>query len=372
MKRTKQQLYAASLAGWDQEMPFDIWNVIIEHLPETTPYVTDLGLMLTLMGTCKTICGLFRERIKKLIYAIGDLYECHRYGDTPIHPDLNIRSRDGSKYTLNVETHAARIALFFCGLAEKISLDDILPYLHRCCLDDKAYHTPAYLSNSVSLLHLATLEGQYLHTFCENDEGTVFYDYMPFFEPRHDDRVHHAIYVRPPGRKAFLLNKVHNDVSACTEEDFIESIPPWWGHTKQLLVLRYLDKVRTLRKTIPHSCFQDLKAKPIILVQAVIDQAARLQTKVVDMLREGGAVIKTRRPRYTTEFRDLIVNVDGEQHYIYAEKAKAFRACCFYNRLDIESARIGYLLDRLHGRNWKEIIETDRFKHSMTSVETVT
>lgn len=355
MKRKRpqqQQLRIASEIGWVAEIPYDIWNVIITHLPEVTRGIQDLGLMLSIMGTCKTICLLFKDCIHALIsdsIAITKLYDPNGY----------IQGKDGRLHG-RPDRHIGRLALFYSGIRDERNTC-LSPYLLKC-VTDKAYHTPEHLTNCASLLHLGTLEGQYLHVHNADEDNQIYHKHIPFQHPYHDCLIRQIIYIRPPSKKAYLLKRLYNDIGIAHDDDFIESIPSWWSHLRCKELFDALTELKRLKSQIPQSPYDCIDYRPDKFERLKIKRAHTTRVSIVNMLRRGGATIKTSNPSYCDEFQDIIVTIEGKQYSIYADKAMSFRKLCFYSRLDMNSSTKAYLLDSLHERNWDIVTKTDRFQ----------
>lgn len=347
-KRPQQQLRTANEIGWVADIPYDIWTVIISHLPEVTHGIQDIGLMLNIMGTCKTICLLFKDCIHALIndsLAITELYD----------PNGWIRV-EGGFLRSRPDRHIGRLALFYSGVCDASDID-LFPYLTKC-VTDREYHTPEHLTNCASLLHLATLEGQYLHVHNIDEDGNIYHEHIPFC----DTVIREIIYMRPPCKKAYLLKRLYNDIGVAHEDDFIESIPSWWSHLRCQELIDALTELKTRKSLIPRTPYDCLEYKPDVLIRSMIRQSKKPHASIVEMLRRGGATIKTSNPSYCDKFQDIIVAIEGKQYSIYEDKAKSYRDLCFYSRLDVGSSTKACLLDSLHERNWDIVTKTDRFQ----------
>jgi len=95
------------------------------------------------------------------------------------------------------------------------------------------------------------------------------------------------------------------------------------------------------------------------------------RSMIVAILTEE-APIETARVRSSDHFEDLIVKIDGRQHYIYSEEARAFRERCFVeNGLLVACGGKAYILDSLRERNWAIITKSQRYKVPSTTITTL-
>lgn len=318
MKR--QRLRIASSVGWLAEFPADLWGVIISYLPEQEKGVPDLALMIRLMSVSKTMCQLLKAATIAL---------CR---------DVLAYSSKRKEMGKGRDRFLSRLVLF---ITEVNANGELGLYINQC-IENKAYQTPEHLSNCLSLFHYAVEEAIHLHPYTWL-YGSLKYTYTPLTKPTMNHSLLELLYYRPSTKKAVTLYRMYNEVGIL--KDYTDSGIPLCMRAKELLAQRG-DDARLIK-------LQTLTADG--------DKLAELSMIVAILTEE--APIETARIRSGDYFDDLVVKINGRQHYIYSEEARGFRERCFVdNGHGVASAGKAYLLDSLRVRNWAIITESDRFK----------
>lgn len=325
MKRQKFRI--AKSVGWLAEFPVDIWGVIIGYLPESEKGVPDLALMLDLMSVSKTMCHLLKDSTLAL---------CR---------DVLAYSSERKGMGKGRERFFTHILLF---LNEANINGDLGLYINRCVID-KAYQTPEHLSNCLSLFHYVVEEAIHLKPQVVTSRGIINYAYRSLTKPTTNHTLLDLLYYRPSTKKAVTLYRMYGEVA--TLKHYINSP---MGEGSSL----YKKAKDLLTKRGDTECLAKLKAC------ATDEGKQAMRSMIVNILTEE-APIETKRVRSNDHFEDIIVTIDGRQHYIYSEEARAFREHCFVdNGHGVALAGKAYILDSLRRRNWDIITKSDRFKTS--------
>lgn len=328
MKRLKR----ASSVGWLACFCDDLWIVITAQLPPIDRGIPDLGLLLRLVGTSKRMCSVIAPLILKLLSKFLAYKKIVSRASCP-------------------DTYTGEEALFVYAdfvFAEGQCLVGHRRYIEQC-VSTKECHTPQHLSNCLSLLHLAYLEGRYLHPHGTWHDGRVQCPDHPRQSPfREDlmpyDRLKTIMYFRPETRKAVRLHLMRGEEVACTRPA---------NRLSTSLCDMALSSLKEKQK-------DDTKRYTHFL--SLPYDGEKMRVEAVNILRENEAL---QNVKVTGEhfFNDLIISVDKKQYHIYAEEAKGFKERCFIQHgTTVKHATYAYLLHALHKRNWEIVTKSDRFK----------
>ncbi len=329
------KLKLAKNAGWLAEFPDDLWHVIIQYLPTEKPHdIPDLGLMLSLMGVNKALCMLFTSRVMTLL------------SESMSFVQNNEQPKGPSRLFW-------RISLFLEGIKEAGM--DLRLYMTKC-VTDKAYHTPEHLTNCVSLLNLANREMTYLKSYTWRTGPGKMYYYSPLVTlSKHciNWELQHVKYMKTTKTK---LRTTHVAITLPLMKD-IGTVRHYMHAEPVGESSLYLQASNLLKEIGDENDPRLVKLRTL----SRIGDRLPLRAMVVDILTEK-APIKTAKPRNSDHMEDLLVTIDGRQHYFFSEATQAFRDKCFYSKLNVKDATQAYLLDAMHKRNWAVITKSDRFK----------
>lgn len=303
MKRLKK----ASSVGWLASFCDDLWTIILDQLPTLDKGMPDLGLMLRLMCTSKRMCALLKPRTIALLNGFLVFIK-----DRPSVNCPGIYSGDSALF--------APCVLFLRGSTR---LRDYI----ETCINIDVYHTAQYLSNSLSLLHLAYLEGRYLYSrdACYKKDAYCWCGHArkspsDLCISRYDP-LKEIMYFNPKSRKVVRLHLAKTEVASVK--------PPLFSfHERALGSLREKKKDETAFLSLSYD-----------------SEEARVAA--VDILRENGA-LTTVAAKGDNVFDELVV----KEYHIYSEHAKSFRERCFIsNGCTVKHATYMYLLHTYHERN---------------------
>lgn len=323
MKRRVNRLRIARNVGWLAEFPSDIWGVIIGYLP-TDKKMPDLGLILRLMGTSKGMFSIFKQPVLTLLAKVL------AYNMAPTN------SMKESDYIYLC------IYRFFTAAKTEIDLN---AYLTQC-VTNACYGTVEHLTNCLSLLYLAVCECRYLDSDAVTDNFRERYVYRPLRKPTKRDRLRRLCYFSPSTRKVVTVERMTKEVAVIALDGGAYA-----------LRLTYYETCRLLKE-------RDDKTE-LVELQRLYDMDATssaVRSMIIDIMNRAGMPIKTHLPHGGVEFEDLILTVEGKQHYIFSKEAEPFVRHCFYSSLRVEDARKAFILDSFHVRNWAIVTQSDRFK----------
>ena len=321
MKRRANRLRIARNVGWLAEFPSDIWGVIIGHLP-TDKEMPNLGLVLRLMGTSKGMYSVFKQHVLTLFAKVL------AYNMSP----TNSTKKSDYMYIC--------IYRFFTAAKKEIDLN---AYLTQC-VTNPSYGTVEHLTNGLSLLHLAVCECRYLDPECNTFREPYFR--TPLAKPTRYGHLRNLYYFRPSAQKIVTVIRMNKEVSTIDH-----------GGASSLQ-LTYYDACRLLEKKGDKTQLTELRRLGTMDTRSFV-----LRSMIVDVMNEeGGVPIKTHPPNHLVEFEDLIVTIEGKQHYIYSEEAEPFVRNCFYSPLCVDEATKAFVFNSCHARNWAIVTESDRFK----------
>lgn len=337
MKRIR--LKKAVSVGWLAEFPLELWAIIIGYLP-TPDLIPNLPLMLTLMGTSKAICSLFKQQVLILLQdflTFDALPLKNKYCSDEWRPDTVLFA---------CISHFFRVAKPLVDL--HIYVDTVL--------NEALYHTPEHLTNCLSLLRLAYLEGHYLYTHERYDGMAIcpLHVYRSPIQqlPKGYDKLKTIMYFNPVTKRVCHLYRMTKDV-LCTKFDDYDYYNVGSGKNGYSAYEQAEAYLKT--KGDNDKQLSEFRALPFY------KKAMRIRT--IDIIREHDKLV-THRPKGSDLFRELIVTVGNKQHYIYAEEAIPFKDRCFINVSDnhVETITWAYILHSFHERNWQIVTNTDRFK----------
>jgi len=343
--RHQQSFRLAKRVEWFAEFPSDVWAIIIAaYLPETRDGVPDLALMLRMMGTSKVMCSLFKDTVVTMLRESLAV-------TTLSHPERTHYRRATDKLSMQV-------AIFYSGIRHRI---DLVPYL-TACMNDKRYHTAQHLTNCVSLINLASLEAGYLTPVMYiGASNLLVYHYAPLHEADSKCYLHTMGYVSRQSDRVTPLTRMQNKVgrrytlSVCLQREYIASI---YDSSVAGIVQEKENLLAMTRRSIEFDRHEFKVEGDNIAVSHHIKAA------LVDLFTLSGVRLKTQALRGSHRFADLILtsSLDGRQHHIYSEEARAFRESCFVNYVRNDRIDTFYRLHKLHARNWSIVADTDRFK----------
>lgn len=321
MKR--HRLRIARNVGWLAEFPDDVWCMIIDFLP-LDDHMPDLAILLCLVGTSKRMCSLLLQtRLLALFQKVRTFYA--------------LPSNMKSDYWL------VCIYRFFKAALSSVNLE---AYLTQCATNE-TYKTPEHASNCLSLLHLAVSEGRYLDS--DNCSVMTPYRYRPLSMPTPHSSLANLYYFRAATKKVVTVSRMYSEVGIVTH---------YMRYGKDGLTPLYDQACDILKKNMDETRHVELRFRASRDIEPFASRSL-----IVDVIRgEGKEPIKTRRPCYTDDFDDLLVTIDGKQHYIYSVEAEPFVRNCFHSSLSVEKATKAFIFDSFHARNWAIVTKSDRFK----------
>ena len=322
MKRRANRLRIARNVGWLAEFPSDIWSVIIGYLP-TDKQMPDLGLILCLMGTSKGMFSVFKQ------YVLALFTKVFAYNMSP---------RDSMKEKDYIYLCIYR---FFTAAEKEIDLN---AYLTQC-VTNPGYKTVEHFTNCLSLLHLAVCECRYLDTEADTDLFEEPYVYRPLRKPTRHGKLYNLCYFRPCSQKVVTVARMNKEVGVIG------------SHDARYLELTYDDACKLLEKKGDETRLVELQR-----FARVAFRSFETRSIIIDIMNEQQMRINTHPPHSCIEFQDLIVTLEGKQHYIYSNEAQPFVRNCFYSPLRVGDAKVAFILDSFHARNWAIVTESDRFR----------
>jgi len=222
------------------------------------------------------------------------------------------------------------------------------------CVKEPRYHTSEYLTNCLSLLNLAYMEGRYLYTHDCHDICPRHSYHSPKKEGEKLTGSHplgEVMHFNPVTKKVRDLHRMRKGVACCDcdNNEYDANGLDMYEQAEAYLEAKGDDNV----------LLREFLALPL--------RKKAMTTRTVDIIREHGRVV-THRPSSCDVFRNLIVTVGDKQYSIYAEEAKAFRDCCFIPRsypstfIKVGGITQAYILDSMHERNWATVTKSDRFR----------
>jgi len=337
MKRTHKRLKKASSVGWLAHFCDDLWTIILTQLPPIDRRIPDLGLLLRLMGTSKRMCGLLTPQILKLLDNFLGFLKLTKWSHCP-------------------DSYTGEQALFVYAdffFRDPRCLIDLERYIEQC-VQTKALHTPQHLSNCLSLLHLAYMEGRYLHPHGAWQEGRVQCPNHPRQSPFAEevspyDRLKTIMYFKPEKRKAVRLHLMKEEV-ACSRP------------ANRLSTSLCDMALASLKENQKEDDNNNNTERQIHFLTLPYD-GEKMRVEAVNILREN-KTLQTVKATGDHYFHDLIVALDKtkEQYHVYSEEAKIFKTRCFIQHgRTVQHATYAYLLHSLHDRNWAIVTKSDRF-----------
>jgi len=129
------------------------------------------------------------------------------------------------------------------------------------------------------------------------------------------------------------------------------------SHDARYLELTYDDACKLLEKKGDETRLVELQR-----FAHVAFRSFETRSIIIDIMNEQRMRIDTHPPHHSIEFQDLVVTLEGKQHYIYSNEAQPFVRNCFYSPLRVCDAKVAFILDSFHVRNWAIVTESDRFK----------
>ena len=336
-KNIPRTLTEASLVGWVAEFPDDIWTTIFSYLPAAENGRPNLGLLLRLMATSKRMCLLIKPCVLVLLenflnfcaYGLAtrgcpDTYKCHGIYATFVYA------------IMFVQRTPPRV--------------DLRQYIKDCPIDE-TNHTAQHLSNCVSLLNLAYLEGRYLYVHHKQDEDYTgsCHGYHRYQSIIGDDEGKELscqgalgttlMYYNPVSKKVTPLWRMQYNVLGCNP-----SFAYLYNQLEESLKCFHEEhKIASFRKLYP--C--DGRTKRIAAMKLLREMCT---VDVSDITQR-------------TEFKYLIVRINQKPYYIYEQGANDFRKHCFLQANgSVQCATKAAILDSFHKRNYSIVTETDRFK----------
>lgn len=332
MKRlAKPRLKNAKSAGWHGEFPIELWSILITFMPLTTHQTLDLDLVLRLLRVCRGMVDALRECILGYLTMILD----HRETWDEVY----------------ARSPSERVASMTWSLIKELQYEKptspIERYIHFCLLD-RRYQTVEHLSNVISLMHYAYLQGVYVRQK-SSYSGRYLWPFYVFREMHDRDNLDSMFYYQPNNNKAVLVYRMA-EVSVLRDMTF-ERITKL---AKKSLVTRGHDRYDARRivhrivkeNTTPHSF-------------AALFEIIEEGEKTWDLSRR---TLQTSKARVADRFGDIVITYEGNRYPIFSPVLEDFRARCFVlsNKTCLQATYI-YRLLKSYETHCHMIRESDRF-----------
>lgn len=310
--------------------------------------IPNLGLMLTLMGTCKMVARLFKERVIMLLRLFLSFDIVLKASPTRVE----------LRFLNDVERFCQCVGVVLDDQKEKKNVD-LRVYLRRC-LEDALYHTPAHLSNCVSLLRLACGEGNYLYKEkleYRVQQSRITYTYKPLTFMNTSTKHAHTYlrdlkYFRQESKTAVCVYRMKN---VTVMEGFKYGTPSAYDRTQ------------------PTNIYS--RAKDILAKKGDTHKLALLEKYgnvydgyewvkyAVNTIADAGELVETKKATVEANVHAIIVMINERQHYIFSDDPAvvAFRARCFKSCSTVEEATQRYILNSKHVRNWENVYSKGRY-----------
>ena len=337
-RKALKKLKEAESVGWLAEFPQDIYGILINSLRPDERGLPELGVMMSLMGTCKMIAGLLKEPIVAFL--------CDLMSFDGISKSNKINSSGKGCLFEIIRNMPDNKECMFAIINDTLhkARNNLRTYLLRV-ISDPSYHTTEHLSNSLSLIHLAYLEGRYLckrHVNRQNrTDVTYTYEYIPIttaYDMKNTQRLGPVRYFNTETRKAQCLYRM-SEVVAKQDNTSLQDLA--------IAMLKKGDAADILR-TVQGLTFPCSRGTTAFLVEIMLD---------------AGESMKAGRAHANNTLEDVIVTIDNKQCSIFSEAATLFRSKCFIAPTSrIEDATYAYLLSCLHTRNWAIVTDTGRYR----------
>ena len=330
MKRTR--LRSASVVGWHNELPVEIWSIMIYHIPLTPQGTLDLRMVLRLLSVCKDMLNALMKPI------LGYLREIMSWSKT---------------WQATLETTGTKKKpIVTCmtwsvidDLQKKSGDDDLLTRYISLCLNDRCYQTVEHLSNCLSLLHYGHLEASYCreldYKFCRSpvvNRITL---------PAASDDMRKFFYIHPNNKKTVLLSRM----AEVSVYDYMNT-DKLRERAHQCLYKRGLND-ENIRAILASSIGRsDLDA----FFFEIIEEEEEKDTAISER------TFKTRKARTGDWIARTVVTEKNRRRLILSDARKDFRANCFsVPDATCHGATYFYLLSKSREANEKSIIGTRRY-----------
>lgn len=285
-------------------------------LPLTRHNTLDLSTVLCLLRVCKEMINVLHESILAYISSLMT---------------QRLTWRQETDQSMNVACMTWSTIEHY----ERNGTQFLTRYIMYCLLDEH-YQTHEHLSNCVSLLHFAYLQGVYAREYVYRHGHHLWVDRTLEMADFQFSSLRDVFYFRPDSKRAIHLYRAH---------EVAIRIPMPFEELKRLAYQVY-----------------GYSEADIVSILAIGTKGRDI---LFNMLSEhyDTNVIETRRPRLNDRLRDLLVMCDGTRHLITAPQLDDFRAHCFrMSGMTCEEATCAYLLITRREAHTDALLDPRRFR----------
>lgn len=325
------RLKEAHAVGWLAAFPEELWTIMFASLRVDKNGAPELGLLLTLMGTCKMFFRLLKERVIVLLAEFLSF------------DAANTHSRRIETYVLGKERLFVLVGAVLDSVKYEINLREYL----RVCAHDDTHQTVGHLTNALSLMHLAYMEGRYIYLeFYDfyQQPGRYKFAYQSLCMltiQRKNPSIEHIMYFDPVRRKAQSLLRMTKNVAFKEPGLYIQNV------AKRLVANDKSEAKRFAFIDEANSFYE--REITALCVKAVVEA--------------GESVITTKAIAGKHRFEDIILTINNTQCSIFSKEASAFREQCFTSHLhrNLEDATYAYILTTNNASNWAIVTTSGRY-----------
>jgi hypothetical protein len=330
MKRTR--LRSASSLGWHNELPVEIWSIMIRYVPLTPQGTLDLRMVLRLLSVCK---GMLDALMEPILGYLREIMSRSKTWQTTIESTNSDKKPNVACMTWSV----------IDDLQKKSGDRDLLTRYISSCLDDRRYQTVEHLSNCLSLLHYCHLEGSYCReiNFQMRRSSVVSEITLPTMH----DSMRNFFYFHPNNKKTVVLSRM-----------------------AEVSVYEYVNNDVLLERARHCLYKRGLKNENIQAILANSGDHIFLEALLFNIIEEdeekdteiSERTFKARKARVNDYMVRTIVTEKNKRRLILSDARKNFRANCFsVSDVTCDGATYFYLLSKSREANVKSIIGTQRY-----------